>query len=171
MGSELTTVTVKKDLGFTADTFVKILSHCIMKIKKETGHWELLVRTSLCHFMHKKIHNPFPLLFFGSHYFKRCKDEEWWKEEMKMPAFFLWIYGYRACQQQQWENSCHGCTVYLHSICAGSDWIASNDSLLQYRRWLNVLLVSVFVNANDFFFYFLYILFRTRANLLFKFLP
>lgn len=87
MGSELTTVTVKKDLGFTADTFVKILSHCIMKIKKETGHWELLVRTSLCHFMHKKYIIHFLFSFLGHIISKDAKMKKDEKKRWKCQHF------------------------------------------------------------------------------------
>lgn len=44
MASDLTTVTGEKNFEFTADSVVKILAHCLMEFKKETGSWEFLVK-------------------------------------------------------------------------------------------------------------------------------
>lgn len=80
MGSELTTVTEKKDLEFTVDNSVKILAHCIMKIKKETGLWKLLVRTSLCFLHIKNTYSNCSSLFLGPII---SKDTEMRKDEKK----------------------------------------------------------------------------------------
>lgn len=87
MSCNLTTVTGEKDLEFITDSFVKVLAYCLMEIKQETGSWELLVRTSLCHFIQKVQPDLNCTSLFGSHYFKRYRNEKVQKKVSKCQHF------------------------------------------------------------------------------------